>query len=364
MKKLFVFSLSLFLLLAVFVPSVQTASADTVDRYGYSLLTNENQRIAYKAIADGIAVLNPEITFTIPRITESNIDAVSADISQAVQMVISDYPEFFWLSLNENFGSIGILGTTVTIKPTAYTVNGQVVTADSPELAAAKNKLESVINTAFSRLPQNPSPYEIAHIFHDFVVGQVDYTHTGDHQTAYGALVLKKAVCVGYTRALQLLLNRAGIKCWYVGGESYDPDGNLVAHAWNLYWLNGKCYYSDPTWDDQNNELFHEYLNLNLEELRKTHFTDESLLPGTCGHDDYTFFRMNDGKGVCDIRDHKDVKDVAKCFELKKQNGKNVEYYCTIHYHGDDFTQWLNNNATDIVLELGFASVENIGSTT
>ena len=217
--------------------------------------------------------------------------------------------------------------------------------------------MEAAINNAVAKLPANPSQYEIAHTFHDYVVNNVSYVKTGDHQSAYGALVGGKAVCAGYARAFQLLMNRAGISCWYVAGDSYDPKGNLVAHAWNLYWLDGKCYYSDATWDDQGTELFHEYLNMSLEEISKTHFTNDQL-PANCNHNDYTFFIKNDGKGVCDIQDHKEPKDVAKCFEIKECNGDRVTYYCTIHYHDDDFESWLQTNAGAIIQELGLITLE------
>lgn len=350
MKRFAAYIMILCVILVAVLPVSFSVSADELERYGYTLLTSQNQKDAYIAIAEGIGAANEDIKFTISGISPD-------DVQIAGEMVLRDYPEYFWY---DGGATISITGNDVTFAPSnGYNVNGQKVTADSAALSAAKNQLETVISSAMSMLPNNPSEYEIAHTFHDFVVNNVSYESVGDHQTAYGALVSGKAVCAGYARAFQLLMNRAGIRCWYVAGDSFDPNGNQVAHAWNLYWLDGKCYYSDPTWDDQGDELFHEYLNMSLEEISKTHFT-EDVLPASCGHDDYTFFVMSDGKGVCDIRDHKNVKDVAKCFEIKSQNGGKTEYYCTIHYHGDDFADWLNQNAAAIVQELGYSSVDGV----
>ena len=335
-------------LLSTALPLAEPVSADNMGRYGYSLLTNDKQRIAYEAIADGISLLTPEIKFSCDGITPD-------DVEFAGKMIVRDYPEFFWF---DGAANISIAGNEVTFSPSGYKINGQPVTADSAALASAKNELEAAVNSAVSRLPSNPSQYEIAHTFHDFVVNNVTYNMTGDHQTAYGALVSGEAVCAGYARAFQLLMNRAGIRCWYVEGHSYAPDGTLVAHAWNLYWLNGKCYYSDATWDDQGTDLFHEYLNMSLEQISESHYTSDPL-PVSCGHNDYTFFIMNDGKGVCDIRDHKDPKEVAKCFEIKERNGDLVTYYCTIHYHDDDFESWLQTNGGAIIQELGLITLEH-----
>ena len=337
------------ILISAAFPMANPVSADNIDRYGYSLLTNDKQKAAYEAIADGISKLTTEIKFSCEGITPEDVEAAGA-------MIVRDYPEYFWY---DGAAQISVTGKDVIFSTSEYKVDGQTVTADSAALITAKNQLEAAINKAVAKLPSNPSQYEIAHTFHDYVVNNVTYEKTGDHQTAYGALVTGKAVCTGYARAFQLLMNKAGIRCWYVGGDSYDPEGNLVPHSWNLYWLDGKCYYSDATWDDQGDELFHEYLNMSLEEISKTHFT-EDILPASCNHNDYTFFIKNDGKGVCDIRDHKNAKEAAKCFEIKTQKGDRVEYYCTIHYHEDDFVDWINNNAGAIVQELGFKSVDSI----
>lgn len=352
MKKLSFFMIIALIvaMLSVAIQLAEPASADNLDRYGYSLLTNDRQKLAYQKIAEGISALTADIKFSCDGITTEDVEFAGA-------MIVRDYPEFFWY---DGSAGISITGKDVTFSPSGYKVNGQTVTAGSAALTDAKNQLEAAISKAVALLTANTSQYEIAHTFHDYVVNNVSYEAVGDHQSAYGALVAGKAICAGYARAFQLLMNRAGIRCWYVAGYSYDPEGTLVAHAWNLYWLNGKCYYSDSTWDDQGVELFHEYLNMSLEDISKTHFTEDTL-PASCNHDDYTFFIMNDGKGVCDVRDHKNAKEVAKCFEIKSQNGENVTYYCTIHYHGDDFYGWIMQNIGTIVQELGFKGSPEIG---
>ena len=54
----------------------------------------------------------------------------------------------------------------------------------------------------------------------------------------------KKAVCAGYAKAFQLLLNALGIECTYVTSDT---------HAWNLVRLEGDYYHIDATWDDSSN---------------------------------------------------------------------------------------------------------------
>ena len=68
-----------------------------------------------------------------------------------------------------------------------------------------------------------------------------------------GSLLNGSAVCSGYSSALQLLLNKAGIECLYVVGK---VDSVLVLtnirqpHAWNIVKLNGNYYHIDATWAD------------------------------------------------------------------------------------------------------------------
>ena len=64
----------------------------------------------------------------------------------------------------------------------------------------------------------------------------------------YDALVLHNTVCTGYSEALYVLCNLAGIDCIIVGGEV----GELLSvglHAWNVARVNGTYYEFDATWD-------------------------------------------------------------------------------------------------------------------
>ena len=59
----------------------------------------------------------------------------------------------------------------------------------------------------------------------------------------YGVFVNGNAVCQGYSLALKVLLDRAGVECCYVSS-------NVMGHAWNMVKLDGKWYHIDTTWDD------------------------------------------------------------------------------------------------------------------
>ena len=371
MKKVVAFLLSvLFAASLLWIPVTPVKAAEP-ERYGYTLLTTDIQRTAYREVVEGLNTLDSEIVLSVSA-NKATFESVAGEVMQAIKMVIKDWPEFFWFTGTYNVSASGteqsviltvipgihtVPGDSSSFAP-GYYVGGQEVTFGSAKLTEAKDKLNQAVKSAKRTYSSNSSDYEIAHALHDFLVDNVVYVEEGDHQTVYGALVAGKAVCAGYARAYQLLMLEAGIPCSYIQGMSYNPKGQLESHAWNLVWLDGKCYYTDVTWDDQG-DLFHEYLNLSKEEISTTHFeNNDEVLPASCGHDDYRFFIKNAGNGVCDIRDHKEDSDVAQCFELKSKDGKNVVYYCTIHYHKDDFYAWFKNHYKTIGEKLNLESYD------
>ena len=345
MKRLFsILICSLYLTVMLF-SSVNTAKAETINRYGYSLLVSDGQRAAYTAMVNGIANLSDPIDFVAP-------GASLEDVQHAYEMVHRDYPEFFWLDASTPY-TIRYSGDHYILENMPYKIDGQAVSADSPALLTAKNQVKSAISAVKARLSSNSTVYDIALVCHDYLANTVTYEEVGDHQTAYGALVSKKAVCAGYSRAYQLLLNEFGLDCWYVSGMSFDEENNLVDHGWNLVWLDGKCYYTDVTWDDQNEEVFHEYLNMSLDEISSTHITNDPL-PHTCQHEDYDFFQMNSGNGIIDIRGDVTPDDIASAFVYQTGEGSDTVFGCTIHYHGDDFYTWLDEIALDVMISVGY----------
>ena len=58
-------------------------------------------------------------------------------------------------------------------------------------------------------------------------------------------------VCDGYARCYRILMNKAGVKTYYVIGRDENPDTDKrINHAWNLVLINGCYYHVDVTWDD------------------------------------------------------------------------------------------------------------------
>lgn len=132
----------------------------------------------------------------------------------------------------------------------------------------------------------NYTDFDKVKAVHDYLVLNTAYdyenyrngTTPNDSYTAYGALVLGVAVCDGYTRAANLLLDRLDIESIYVHGSISEG-----LHSWNMVKLDGSYFHMDVTWDDPvpNKEGFvsYKYFLVDSEELAKDHTWNQQEYP-------------------------------------------------------------------------------------
>ena len=94
-----------------------------------------------------------------------------------------------------------------------------------------------------------------------------------------------KAVCGGYARAMQYLLQKCGIESAEAIGYIRKADGSKgELHGWNLVKLDGDYYYPDTTWDDRSNTIQTvkdtdaslDYFCFTTDELSRTRDTSKS----------------------------------------------------------------------------------------
>ena len=125
-------------------------------------------------------------------------------------------------------------------------------------------EMESAADALLSQVDTSQHPAKIALEIHDRIMDLVEY----DYETyengpdfdlaysAYGALVENSsghrnmAVCSGYAEAYEYLLQKAGILCLVISGNTWSESDQGGSHAWNLVELDGEWYETDCTWDD------------------------------------------------------------------------------------------------------------------
>lgn len=146
---------------------------------------------------------------------------------------------------------------------------------------------------------QGKTDYEKELFFHDYLVEHAVYHEEPDAWQSYTAasvLLNGKAVCEGYSRAFQLLLNREGIGNYLMTGSARDQSGRVDGHMWNLVTIDGANYHVDVTWDDpigsESLAPSHVYFNLTDQMISANHLTFEPQTPG-CHVTDANYFVKN-----------------------------------------------------------------------
>ncbi len=326
-KRLSAIILTMLILFAS-LPNISVFADDPDMRYGRTKLDADSQYI-YDCLVNGCESAQAKIDINI---SGKNID-LQSNLSTIYTMFYSDYPEYFWVTGGY---SARCQNNVLTINP-EYSIPGN-------NLITAKSKYNAKVNELTAGL--NGSNYDKSKTLHDRLIDAVSYIDTPNDQNAYGALVEGKAVCNGYSRAYQHLMNKVGIPAWYVRGTSINPATNTsIGHAWNLVKLDGAWYYADVTWDDQGENTFYEFLNITTEKMAEGHSLEQpfaSLVPqATATNANYYKKENREFTGY----DHNKLIDL-----LKKDNKKTQ-----IYVDGDvsSFLNSVNQNLLDIGKQLG-----------
>ena len=237
--------------------------------------------------------------------------------------------------------------------------------APTTHAAGREAKLNAKIQQIVTEIPSSyKTDAEKALYLHDYIVKNVEYKKQGEHQTAYGALLDGVAVCAGYADAYKLLLKAVGIEAHTITGQSYNPQGVLENHAWTMLYIDGKCLFTDVTWDDpfvdgaqSDNFVSHEYFNITLEQMNKDHFPDaesKKLLPASCKHTGYDFYSVyqGEGTGYGVFTQETTAAEAAQYFKYIGVVDGVDTFVCEFHYDHDNINGWINSNWTDIAISL------------
>ena len=131
------------------------------------------------------------------------------------------------------------------------------------EAEARQREIDENIGAFREGITDAMSDFEVVLKVYENIIQLIDYDSVGldeqkkereedenakylpdDLRSIYGVFVNRRAVCAGYARATQYLLNGYGLECaFYTNGE----------HAWNVLNLEGEYYHLDTTWGDASN---------------------------------------------------------------------------------------------------------------
>ncbi len=211
--------------------------------YAYEKLS-EPEKQAYHAILDGIRHFADSVE-NIPK--GLTID----QIFRIIHYIGYDHPEIFWFQY----------GSTVNYHQsdsTAYKVNLNYPMTKQ-EAEKRQKKIDTALKYFLAKIDDSMSDFEVTLRIYENIIHLVDYDSIAldiqekdqnfrekpdDLRSIYGVFVNRKAVCAGYAKATQYLMNRYGLQCTYILSDT---------HAWNLIKLEGEYYHLDTTWGDSSN---------------------------------------------------------------------------------------------------------------
>ena len=172
-------------------------------------------------------------------------------------------------------------------------------------------------------------PYEQVKAVYTYVIDNTEYMESEHDQNIAGVFWKKQAVCAGYARAVQYLLERLGIPCIYVEGNTI---GSSEGHAWNIVQIGGQYYYVDATNGDQPEFLegdavqlaehkttLYDYLCPFPEEYEMTYTPSEEFTVPDCTATDRNFYVLN--QGCFDQYDRQQILDYCR---MRLDNGAAV----------------------------------------
>lgn len=230
-----------------YVPDAPDRALDgNINYFYYSRMTASCQK-AYDILL--AAIQNHEATATVEALTSEEITKVSIAI-------LYDHPELFW------YKTCGICGTTVTL----------FYGASAEEAEVLKRRIDEAVPKYLKGIEDTMSAYDAALRVYANVITAADYDGIAlqkekeaggpavdkiDYlRTICGVFINGTAVCEGYARAVQYLLQKCGIECAEaVGKINKEPGERDSYHAWNIVKIDGDYYYLDATWDDSSNTV-------------------------------------------------------------------------------------------------------------
>ena len=178
-----------------------------------------------------------------------------SDVNFLFQYAQIENPDIFWFPLSVSY-------SFSNDNDTVSQLNWENTYTDFSQIKEMKKEFDKQVteakNICFQR---SMSDFDKILSAHDYITERTSYSFVDDYSfTAYSVFVRKEGVCQGYAYAFKLLMDIAGIECYYASSTELN-------HGWNIVKLDGSFYHVDATKDDP----ITEYNNATFEYGCETH---------------------------------------------------------------------------------------------
>ena len=227
------------------------------NEYGYYSLS-DNQMLLFDAIGEYLEgfidseLYKTDLTSKTGRL-EVRIDYLSKydlsddDIAETMCRFVYSNPQYYWIGLSYSYASDeDYVAAVINVDPYYYRYSARKAADDAIE-AKTSAWVAEVIEAA------SEGEFFGALKAHDIIIGAIDYAYNASGQpeqamwahSIAGVFTGQGAVCEGYAKCFEYLLDLAGIPNIYILGT-----GAKEAHAWNAIEIMNQWYLCDITWDD------------------------------------------------------------------------------------------------------------------
>ena len=250
----------------------QTQLKDQLEVYDYTVNTYDEY---YNVIKNSLENFKDSVSIKINNYNSSTYNLTT------INKILDDYYDI-------DYGVQGASGTIYS-SGNIYVIKIQFkYKLPRTQMLDMKNKTEIKAREIISKII-NPKMNDLEKetAIHDYIVNNTSYDYDNyikgtlpeQSFTDYGVLVLGKAVCEGYSKAMFRLLNMAGVQCYVVKGTA-----NGESHAWNIVKINGNYTEVDATFDDPvttngKKILSYRYFDLSDEQMARDHQWDLNKYP-------------------------------------------------------------------------------------
>lgn len=271
-----------------------------------------------------------------------NKDYTLDEVERALAAFTNEYPEYYYLSIdgfteytNDLFSLSCILGS---FENQSYEI--------SRTIEQFEEKAETILKDT-----EADDEYERIRKIHDYVLDHVEYdAECSNSQDLRSALLNGRAVCAGYAKMFQYLVQKAGYECIYVSGTVEDSE--TPNHAWDLLKFHDHWYWIDQTLDDTAG-IPYDYFFADDELMLENHKPEEFVYPAC---DDASYYFKDTGviyftnSSRDEIRDYILTRVIAgdSPISMKFSDQDDYEIIRDYLYRGESVIHFLSNLSPDL----------------
>lgn len=334
--------------------SVAATDESGYQEYYFNLLGEENRRI-YREMLSGIQ--NRENNFYLTTAEESRIN-------KAYHALLKDHPELFWVHNRQEVYTTSYQGSDYCEFSPGYTYTDQEVTEIQQAMSNATQEVYNLI-------PEGADTYEKVKTVYSYLIDTAEYASSEDDQNIAGIFWKGQAVCAGYARAVQYLLEQLDIPCIYVEGDTRD---STEGHAWDIVQIDGQYYYVDATNGDQprflegdavqlaeHKTIIYDYLCPFPQEYEQVYTASDEFPVPQCTAVEKNFYVLN--QACFDSYDYQSLYDFC-CMRL--DNGAAVVRFKFKNQQDFDevYSQWLQSGGNEYIQNVARYYMELYGLST